>query len=199
MISTTYVNPRHEYHYFIADVGELPEALRENDNIGFYHSVKKYAVVGVSSAMYYEHIAGNGYEEMTTDEALKFHKYASEVRTQHSVYWRNTETNQTTKGYVGVTTASLNVALDVMKRVGVHMNNFVAANTPNVSDTPFAGTVLTKLNEASTMGEINIVYENYFHIDMPKPQAESLNLIDEDGNRTYQAERTTTDYLGQLL
>ena len=62
----------------------------------------------------------------------------------HSVYWRNTETNQTTKGYVGVTTASLNVALDVMKRVGVHMNNFVAANTPNVSDTPFAGTVLTK-------------------------------------------------------
>jgi hypothetical protein len=136
---------------------------------------------------------------MTTDEALKFHKYASEVRTQHSVYWRNTETNQTTKGYVGVTTASLNVALDVMKRVGVHMNNFVAANTPNVSDTPFAGTVLTKLNEASTMGEMNIVYENYFHIDMPMLQAESLNLIDEDGNRTYQAERTATDYLGQLL
>jgi hypothetical protein len=49
------------------------------------------------------------------------------------------------------------------------------------------------------MGEINIVYENYFHIDMPKTQAESLNLVDENGKRIYQAERTATDYLGQLL
>ena len=149
--------------------------------------------------MYYEHISGNGYDELTAEQALKYSKYNTEVRTQHSVYWRNTETNQTTKGYVGVTTASLNIALDVMKQVATKMNNFVASNTPNVSDTPFAGTVLTKINEAFTMGEINIVYENYFHIDMPKSQAESLNLINEDGNRTYQAERTTTDYLGQLL
>ncbi len=199
MISTTYVNPRHNLHYFIADVGDLPEALRENDNIQFCHSVKKYAVVGVTSAMYYEHISGNGYDELTAEQALKYSKYNTEVRTQHSVYWRNTETNQTMKGYVGVTTASLNIALDVMKQVATKMNNFVASNTPNVSDTPFAGTVLTKINEASTMGEINIVYENYFHIDMPKSQAESLNLINEDGNRTYQAERTATDYLGQLL
>ena len=149
--------------------------------------------------MYYEHISGNGYDELTAEQALKYSKYNTEVRTQHSVYWRNIETNQTMKGYVGVTTASLNIALDVMKQVATKMNNFVAANTPNVSDTPFAGTVLTKINEASTMGEINIVYENYFHINMPKSQAESLNLIDEDGNRTYQAERTATDYLGQLL
>jgi len=199
MISTTYVNPRHNLHYFIADVEDLPMTLRENDNIKFCNSVKKYAIVGITSAMYYEHISGNGYEELTVNEALKYSKYATEIRTQHSVYWRNTETNETTKGYVGVTTASLNVALSTMKKVAIKMNDYVVANTANVSDTPFAGTVLTKINEASTMGEINIVYENYFHIEMPKTQAESLNLVDENGKRIYQAERTATDYLGQLL
>ena len=194
-ITTTYVNPRHELHYFIADIDDLSEELRSNNNLAFVHSIKKYSIVGVTSFIYENYIQGNSFTEISSSDALMAHKYASEVRTKHSEYVRDVETNQTTKQYVGVSSAGLEQALGVMKIIAKKLNVDYYENAPDQSDTIYGNPVLTEINNATTMGEMNIIYENYFHVDMPKTQAEALNLYGENYTRTYQPGKVSTDYL----
>ncbi len=180
--------------YFIADIDDLPMAVRSDGNVKFNHSTIKYSVLGVTQAIWDTYLKDEGFTEVTADEAIIGSQHWGKVGTKISDYVVEVGTGLILKHKVDIIDDNRAYGVKIMKAVATELVKF-AITVKGDSHATYNTALLTTIADCTTMEAINIIFEDYLGGQLPKEQAQSLNKYDSDGKRTYNAGRVTPDFI----
>ena len=167
--------------YFIADIDDLPMAVRSDGNVKFNHSTIKYSVLGVTQDIWDTHLKDSGYTEVTADEAIIGSQHWGKVGAQISDY------------------VNLGDGMQLKEMVDIlEPNRAYGVTQKGDSDPTYNTALLTSIDNCTTMASINTIWEDYLGGQLPKEQAQSENLYESDGTRKYNAGRVKPDFIPGL-
>jgi len=186
--------------YFIAEAHTLPEAVKAE--LKHIDSKVKYSICGVEDTFYDATFdsafkTANKIDDIADETtALEGGRCFADVRDKRSV------PNDVTKPYedstpgktkVDITTAQRAAAVTIMKAFA---KKIVQYGIDEGAGSPYDASLLTDIENSTTVESLNIIYENYLGCDLPRTQALSLNKYESDGHtRIYDAGRNSPSFL----
>tara|TARA_B100001996_G_scaffold220090_1_gene169187 strand:+ start:162 stop:734 length:573 start_codon:yes stop_codon:yes gene_type:complete len=183
--------------YFIADVDDLPIAVRSDGNVKFNHSTIKYSVLGVTQDIWDAHLKDAGYTVVTADEAIIGSSHWGKVGAQISDYV-NLGDGMQLKEKVDILEPNRAYGVILMKKVATEFVKYAITQKGN-SDATYNTALLTSIDNCTTMESINTIWEDYLGGQLPKEQAQSEGKYENDGfTRTYNAGRVKPDFIPGL-
>ena len=191
--------------YFLADLGDLPELFRDGHNSPLtYRSGKvKFNICACEESDYDTYIAplkaSKPIEDIVDeDTALTASRCWGDVREKRSIYQGDSDVDKYADGTSGkikieITDDMRAKTLIVMKQAAKLITQF--AIDEGEGD-PYNATLLTDIENAASITQINIIYENYFGTQLPRKDALDLNLYESDGKtRKFDASRDKPSFL----
>ncbi len=184
--------------YFIADIDDLPMAVRSDGNVKFNHSTIKYSVLGVTQEIWDAHLKDAGYTEVTADEAIIGSQHWGKVGAKISDYQVEVGTGLILKTKVDIVETNRAYGVTLMKAVAKELVKY-AISEKGDSDATYNTALLTSIDNCTTMASINSIWEDYLGGQLPKEQAQSENLYESDGvTRKYKSGRVKPDFIPGL-
>lgn len=190
--------------FFIIDIDDLPQEVRSDGNIKFCSSRVKYSVIGTTEEIYDQYVKDLNHTPISKDLAIKGSHWWGEVRVEKSAY--KIVDGLTVKSKAPVSEETLVYVLELMKLIAKLNVEYEIEQTSypivtngvekRVSSNPvYCPELLQKIEECSTIREINIFYEEYLDCEMPRNQALELGLYDDEGKRIFSENRSKPSYL----
>ncbi len=186
--------------YFIAEAHTLPEDVKSE--LKHIDTKVKYSICGVEDTFYDTKFTtafktANKIDDIAdADTAVEGGRCWSDTRDKRSVW------NDVTKPYedgtpgktkVDITPEWRAATVTMMKAIA---KKIVEYGIDEGATAPYDASLLTDIENSTTVEALNIIYENYLGADLPRPQALAMNKYESDGTtRTYDAGRTIPSFL----
>ena len=186
--------------YFIAEAHTLPQAVK--DELKHVDTKVKYSICGVEDTFYDATFdsafkTANKIDDIADETtALEGGRCFADVRDKRSV-WNDVtkpyEDSTPSKTKVDITTAQKAASITMMKAIA---KKIVQYGIDEGAGSPYDASLLTDIENSTTIDALNIIYENYLGCDLPRTQALSLNKYESDGHtRIYDAGRNSPSFL----
>ena len=186
--------------YFIAEAHTLPQNVK--DALKHIDTKVKYSICGVEDTFYDATFTTafkttNKIDDIADETtAVEGGRCWSDTRDKRSVW------NDVTKPYedstpgktkVDITPAQRAATVTMMKAIA---KKIVEYGIDEGATAPYDASLLTDIENSTTVDALNIIYENYLGCDMPHGQALSLNKYESDGHtRKYDSGRNSPSFL----
>lgn len=182
--------------YFIADIDDLPDAVKQNGLLSHHDSKVKYSILGCDEPVYDEHIKDvTKKTDITEEEALVGGRCWADTRAKRSEWVAETDVDKSgsVKTKIDITDEMRETTLKVMKIIA-KLNVQYAIDEGEGA--PYDASLLTDIENSASVEQINIIYENYLGADIGAPQATTENKYESDGfTRKYDAARNQPSFL----
>lgn len=176
--------------YFIAILKELPKGCFDNNIFKFQDTKYVYSFLGVTQEDYTKYIAGAPHDVLDGQMVVDGCKWWGEIRSQKKHYAKDEELGgETLKVYISMTDTIAANTVALMKIFAAKIiNREIEKGTPGYNKTVF-----DLFDKATTIRELNILYEDYIGVPMPDSQAREMKLFTANGQRIYNENRLTIE------
>lgn len=178
--------------FFIADLKDLPPEVLTDHIFEFQDTKIKYSTLGCTQENYDKYIVGARHFLISRDVAVKGSKWWAEIRAEKKDYIFNPETGYyDTKVYISLSEDSIASVVECMKTYA----KLLIEDEIVLGTSGFNESLSSVFQNASSISELNILYEDFFGIEMPYHQAVELNRVTSNGQRIFNENRTKLSFI----
>lgn len=178
--------------YFIANLEELPKKAFENNIFVFQNTKYIYSFLGVTQENYNLYIKDYPHEIIDGETVVIGSRWWGEVRAEKKFYAPSTNDGSMQRVVVSISESDAEKAVTLMKIFARKIiEREISLGTPYYNNG-----IIDLFENASTISDLNILYEDYIGVPMPCLQASALNRFTEDGQRIYNENRLIISAFG---
>lgn len=169
--------------YFIASLKELPKEALENNIFKFQDTKYVFSFLGVTQEDYNKYIVGSPHEVLPERMVRNGCNWWGEIRASKKSY----PAGATDKQLISITEEN---AADTVALMKVFARKIVEREIA-AGHSGYNQTVINMFESASSIKELNVLYEDFIGVPMPDGQALEMNRFNSNGQRIYNENRLT--------
>lgn len=171
--------------FFFARLKDLPAILLENNLFEYQSTIVSYSILGCNPTDYDKYVKNAKHTIITRDVAIKGAKWWGEIRAEKTDYIDDPETGFKTRGKISLTDDAIACVITAMKTcASLIIDDEIALGTYG-----FDKNVKQLFENATSIRELNTLYEDFFSIEMPWKQAIEMNRTTSNGKRIFSETR----------